>query len=148
MGMRAREALVQWLGFKPAELSFVPDARPAGATKYHMWNLMKLAMDALFSFSPAPARLAMAGGLLATAGSWFASMLVLVLWVGLGEPSGRLGAVALTALHALAMAGMVVAGTLCEYAFRIYEQSKGRPVFLVKESNIAAEGAVKLPRAA
>ena len=145
---RYTPGLVQWLGFKSVEMNFVPDARPAGATKYHMWNLMKLAMDALFSFSPAPARLAMAGGLATTGLSWFVSMTVLLLWVGLGEPEGRLGAIALTALHLLAASGMVVAGALGEYAFRIYEQSKRRPVFLVKESNIVAESAVKLPRAA
>jgi len=145
---RYTPGLVQWLGFKSVEMNFVPDPRPAGATKYHMWNLMKLALDALFSFSPAPARLAMVGGLAVTGLSWFTSMVLVMLWVGLGESAGRLGAIALTALHVLAAAGMVVAGTLGEYAFRIYEQAKDRPVFLVKESNIAAEAAVKLPRAA
>jgi glycosyltransferase involved in cell wall biosynthesis len=145
---RYTPGLVQWLGFKNVEMNFVPDQRPAGATKYHMWNLMKLALDALYSFSPAPARLAMTGGLAATGISWLFSMIAVVLWVGLGDASGRLGAIALTALHLLAAAGWIGAGVLGEYAFRIYEQSKARPVFLVKESNLAASAAVKLPRAA
>jgi dolichol-phosphate mannosyltransferase len=145
---RYTPGLVQWLGYRSVEFNFVPDARPAGTTKYHMWNLMKLAMDALFSFSPAPARVATGGGLGAVGLTWFVSMIALVSWVGLGSLEGRVGAIAITALHVLAAAGMIVAGTLCEYVFRIYEQSKGRPVFLVKESNIADEGALKLPRAA
>lgn len=146
---RYTPGLVQWLGFKSVEVNFVPDARPAGATKYHAWNLMKLAMDAMFSFSPAPARLATAVGLGLTMFSWIVSMLVALLWLGWSEPVGKLGAIALTALHVLAGAGMVVAGAFGEYAYRIYEQSKGRPVFLVKESNLqAAEASVKRPRAA
>ena len=99
-------------------------------------------------FSPAPARLVVTGGLAATGLSWVGSMLAMIFWIGLGDPAGRLGAIAVTAMHAVAFAGMIVAGALAEYAFRIYEQSKGRPVFLVKESNIAASGALKLPRAA
>jgi glycosyltransferase involved in cell wall biosynthesis len=143
---RYTPGIVQWLGFNTVEFCFVPDARAAGVTKYHMWNLMKLALDALFSFSPAPARMAMVGGLAATGLSWFVSMTAVVLWIGLGEPAGRLGAIALTALHVLAASGMVVGGTLGEYAFRIYEQSKARPVFLVKESNVGAAAAMKTPR--
>ena len=145
---RYTPGLVQWLGYRSVEMNFVPDARPAGATKYHMWNLAKLALDALFSFSPAPARVAMIGGLGLTALSWVAWMLVVATWIGFGESSGRLGAIALTCLHLLATAGLLVTGAMGEYAFRNYEQAKGRPVFLVKESNVAAEGAVKLPRAA
>lgn len=145
---RYTPGLVQWLGFRSVEMDFVPDARPAGATKYHMWNLMKLAMDALYSFSPAPTRLATAVGLGITGLSWFASLVFILLALGLSEPAGRLGAIVLTAIHVLAATGMIVAGSLGEYAFRIYEQSKGRPVFLVKESNIEAAGAMKLPRAA
>lgn len=145
---RYTPGLVQWLGFKTVEMSFVPDERPAGTTKYHMWNLMKLALDALYSFSPAPARLAMTGGLAVTGISWFVAMIAVLLWVGFGDAAGRLGAIALTAVHLLAAAGWVAVGMLGEYAYRIYEQSKARPVFLVKESNIAGTAAVKLPRAA
>jgi polyisoprenyl-phosphate glycosyltransferase len=146
---RYTPGLVQWLGYRSVEMQFIPDARPAGVTKYHVWNLLKLALDALYSFSPAPSRAAVAGGLAVTGLSWLASMIAVLLWVGFGEPTGRIGAIALTALHVIAATGLVVAGVLGEYVFRIYDQSKGRPVFLVKETNAeAAEAAVRFPRAA
>jgi dolichol-phosphate mannosyltransferase len=143
---RYTPGLVQWLGFRSVEMDFVPDARPAGATKFHAWNLMKLALDALFSFSSAPARVAVGVGLAVTALSWLASIVLILVLVGWGEPAGRVGLIGLTAIHALAAAGLAIAGTLGEYAVRIYEQAKGRPVFLVKESNLEAAGpAMRLP---
>lgn len=146
---RYTPGLVQWLGFLTVEMQFIPDARPAGTTKYHMWNLIKLAMDALYSFSPAPARLATSVGIGVAALSWVVSVIFVMFALGWGEPAGRLGLIALTAMHVLAAAGMVVAGALGEYAFRIYEQSKDRPVFLVKESNLdAVEPTASLTRAA
>src|SRR5207249_1676965 len=98
------------------------------------------------SFSPAPARLAMSGGLAMSAVSWMLSIALVLALVGWSEPLGRFGLVALTAIHGLAAAGFVGIGVLGEYAFRVYEQVKGRPVFLLKESNLdASDGAVVLP---
>jgi glycosyltransferase involved in cell wall biosynthesis len=143
---RYTPGLVQWVGFRTAEVHFVPDARPAGATKYHAWNLMKLALDALFSFSPAPVRLAVIGGLTITGLSWLASLVLVLALIGWGDSVGRLGAIALTALHGLAATGLLAAGALGEYAYRIYEQVKGRPGYLIKErKDDAIGGAVRLP---
>jgi dolichol-phosphate mannosyltransferase len=143
---RYTPGLVQWVGFRTVEIPFVPDARPAGATKYHAWNLMKLALDALFSFSPAPIRIAVLGGLGLTLLSGILSVLLVLMLVGWNEPAGKAGMIALAAVHLLATVGLLAMGALGEYAFRIYEQVKDRPVYLVKESNVeAASGAIPLP---
>src|SRR5436309_7137327 len=66
--------MVQWLGFRVAEVPYRPDARRAGVSKYTLRRMVRLALDGLFSFSPAPARVAVGGGLAVTALSWLASV--------------------------------------------------------------------------
>ena len=137
---RLREAhryvrgMVQWLGFRVAEVPFEPAARQGGVSKYTLRRMVRFAMDGLLSFSPAPARLAVGAGLVVTGASWVLSVAAVALLVSLAEPVARVGLVLLTALHVLAACGLAAAGMLGEYATRIYDQSKGRPVYVVKES--------------
>ena len=146
---RYTPGLVRWLGFAPVELPFAPARRGGGRTKFALGSLVRLAVNALMSFSPAPARLAAGVGLLAAGASWVLSLGAVALLVPLSEPVARVGLVLLTALHALAAGGLVVAGLLGEYAARIYDQAKGRPVYVVKESTAdAGHGVARMRRAA
>lgn len=141
--------MVQWLGFRVAEVPFAPAARQGGVSKYTLRRMVRFALDGLLSFSPAPARLAVGGGLAVTAASWVLSVAAVALLVSLAEPVARVGLVLLTALHLLAGCGLVAAGMLGEYATRIYDQAKGRPVYVVKESTAdPGPGVMRLPRAA
>lgn len=143
---RYLRGMVQWLGFRVAEVPFRPDARRAGVSKYTLRRMVRFALDGLLSFSPAPVRLAIGGGLATTAVSWVACILAVLLLIGWTDPSGRLGLIGLTALHLCAAAVLTAAGAVGEYVYRIYDQVKGRPVYVVKEATAgAAEPVVSLP---
>ena len=62
---RFLRGMVQWLGFRSAEIAFTPDERKAGQSKYTLRRMLRLAGDGLFSFSRAPLRLATYFGLTA-----------------------------------------------------------------------------------
>jgi polyisoprenyl-phosphate glycosyltransferase len=141
--------MVQWLGFPAAEVPFEPAARQGGVSKYTLRRMLRFAADGLFSFSPAPPRLAAAGGLAVTAAGWVSGVAAVLLLVPLTDPVARVGLVLLTALHATAACGLVAAGVLGEYLARIYEQAKDRPLYLVKEASPApVAGAARQARAA
>ena len=143
---RYMRGMVQWLGFRSSEVHFQPDARGAGVSKYTLRRLVSLALDGLLSFSPVPYRMTVSAGLGVTAVSCMASIAAVLGLVGWNEPVGRVGAIALGAMHAVAGAILLAAGMLGEYVFRIYEQAKDRPVYLIGETNAdAADGAVRLP---
>jgi glycosyltransferase involved in cell wall biosynthesis len=143
---RYMRGIVQWLGFRSAEVPFEPDARGAGTSKYTLRRLIGLALDGLLSFSPAPYRLTVGLGLGATAFSAVLSIALVLTLVGWGEPAGRVGAIGLAALHIVAASILVAAGMLGEYVFRIYEQAKDRPNYLIGESNAIADvPAISLP---
>ena len=138
--------MVQWLGFRSAEVPFEPDARGAGVSKYTLRRLLQLALDGLLSFSPVPYRFAVGAGLALTAVSGIASIAAVLALVGWSDPVGRVGVIGLAALHLVATSILLAAGMLGEYVFRIYEQSKERPVYLIGETNAEeAAGSVRLP---
>src|SRR5437764_11188744 len=59
--------MVAWLGFRQAEVTFHRLERAAGETKYPLFKMMRLAMNAALGFSDAPLRLAIWCGLLVSA---------------------------------------------------------------------------------
>jgi dolichol-phosphate mannosyltransferase len=143
---RYMRGIVQWLGFRSSQVHFEPDARGAGTSKYTLRRLVALALDGLLSFSPAPYRFAVGAGLALTAISGLFSIAAVLGFVGWGEPAGRVGVIGLAAIHAIAAAMLFAANIFGEYLFRIYEQAKDRPVYLIGESNVeSADPAVRIP---
>jgi dolichol-phosphate mannosyltransferase len=60
---RFLRGMVSWIGFNRSYLPFQAPRRPAGESKYTTLKMMSLAIDALFSFSAAPMRMATRFGL-------------------------------------------------------------------------------------
>jgi dolichol-phosphate mannosyltransferase len=127
---RYLRGLVAWLGLPTTTLPYEAAARPAGRSKFGLRKLTGLAADGVLSFSALPLRLALVLGLVL---------------VGLGVVAGvaaACGAFAIGGWSALAVLELVLAGlVLCgvgvvgEYVGRIYEQVKGRPIYLLKEAS-------------
>jgi len=128
--------MVSWIGFRQVPLLYERQERFAGATKYPFSKMLRLALDAVTSFSTRPLRLASMlgvlfglcglGGLLYTLGSWMAGRVV----------PGWTSATSINLL--LGSTQLLVLGILGEYLGRLYVESKGRPLFVVQEV-LAAE---------
>jgi polyisoprenyl-phosphate glycosyltransferase len=131
---RFLRGMVQWLGFRTAEVHFHPDERKAGQSKYTLRRMLKLAGDGLFSFSRAPLRVSFYLGLFA-----FAACFMLALWgVGhawFGASASSPDFLLLSSLYFLGGSILWAVGILGEYVGRIYEQVKERPVYLLKDSS-------------
>ena len=128
---RFLRGMVQWLGFSVAEVPYRPAPRQAGVSKYTFRKMMTLAVDGMLSFSKLPLRLALALGLAATL-----SGLALAIWPVLNLLSGvrpAPSALLLASVHLIGGAILVCLGIVGEYVGRIYQQVKGRPLYLVKE---------------
>lgn len=139
---RYLRGMVQWVGFRTTELSFQPDRRRAGLSKYTLRKMVKFALDGLLSFSPIPMRGAVAGAMAVTAISWVASLGAVFACSPFAEQVTRIAAIGLTALHAVAAGLLVAGGVLGEYMTRIYDQSKDRPAYLVKEASPRTESQI------
>jgi dolichol-phosphate mannosyltransferase len=142
---RFLRGLVQWLGFPSAEVRFKPARRKAGISKYNLRRMLNFAADGIVSFSRLPLRLAIFFGLLAVA-CGFAS----AVWgcVGLVGPAVALGTgfwLLLASVNLLGGCILCTLGIVGEYVGRIYEQVKGRPIYLVKDSSFVRNGNLSQP---
>lgn len=128
---RLVRGLVSWVGFSRTVLEFDRPGRAAGTTKYPFWSMVHLGLDALTSFSAAPLRLASLlgfGGLLVGLG--YAAYAVYVGFIlGLGVP-GWTSLVILNIFFSSVV--LICLGLIGEYVARIFEEVKGRPLYLVR----------------
>ena len=140
-----------WIGHRQAAVPFDRPRRAHGTPKLSIWKLTTLALDGLLSFSMLPLRLAAITGLILAAGSLVAGAVVLVLRVA-GYAFGQTGWTSLILLNAL-LGGMILTclGIMGEYIGRIYEETKQRPNYIVRERRgfpaaSAATDAVEAPQ--
>ena len=128
---RYLRGLRTWVGFRQTAIEVERGERGAGSSKYSLPKLLRLALDGIFSFSIVPLRAATALGLLAiTMSSLFAAYAVYVrLFLG-RSPEGFTAL--LVAIVFLFGVQFLMFGILGEYVGRIYEETKGRPQYVVK----------------
>jgi len=119
-----------WAGFKQVGLDLKRDKRAAGKRKYTFSKLMRLAADAIFSFSWAPLRLVSVVGVL----SVLVSLVYLVVII-CKRLSGEIAISGWTTIIFLIIAfgGLILLalGIIGEYVGRIYDEVKQRPVYII-----------------
>lgn len=120
--------LRSWVGYKQIGIEFERKERFRGKTKYSIFKLIELALDGIFSFSNVPLRLIAIMGFVISAVSF---LLIIYLFV-YRLPMPGVTAVAMLVLF-IGGVQLITIGVLGEYVVRIYEESKKRPVFLIKE---------------
>jgi polyisoprenyl-phosphate glycosyltransferase len=121
--------MVSWIGFNQVPLLYNRGARFAGETKYPLRKMWRLAVDAVTGFSTRPLRFANLAGFLT---SLLALGLVVFSIVSYFQGKTIVGWTSVIAVVAfLSGIQMFVLGILGEYIGRLYEESKGRPLFLI-----------------
>src|SRR5262249_41725231 len=123
--------MVSWIGFNQVPLLYNRGPRFAGETKYPLRKMWRLAVDAVTGFSTKPLRFANVAGFLT---SLLAFGVVIYSLVSYFEGKTVVGWTSVIAVVAL-LSGiqMFVLGILGEYIGRLYEESKGRPLFLIDQ---------------
>jgi glycosyltransferase involved in cell wall biosynthesis len=135
---RFLRGMVQWIGYSQTTVPYHADARKAGNSKFSASRLFRLALLATLAFSAAPLYLVAALGFALAALSFtyglFAVILKLVADVPLiGWPS-LLASVLFTAGMQLIAVGVIGA-----YVAKVFEETKGRPVYIVRRAYGFAE---------
>jgi len=127
---RFMRGLVAWLGLKEAFLPFERRARAAGQTKYTIWKMLRFAWTAISSFSALPLRLCIgAGAALSGAGFLYLSR---VMYLAMFTDTLVQGWASMVVLQCIFSGMILIAlGTIGDYIARIYEESKGRPLYVV-----------------
>jgi len=125
--------MVSWVGFRQTAVPYRREARFAGQSKYPLRKMLRLAADAVVSFSPLPPRLASFAGL-ATLGAGLLSLVAVAAAAILGRSPITAGALALVAVLVVGGVQLLAVGLLGEYVSRVYRQVQGRPLYVVRDT--------------
>lgn len=130
---RFMRGLTTWVGFRQCPVRYQRQARHAGVTKYPVWKSVRLAWDALTSFSGAPLRAITSVGMIVSAAGILHGLRI-VFGKILHPESYQPGWATLVAL-VLFLGGiqLVSIGFVGQYVSRIFEESKRRPLYFVSE---------------
>ncbi len=129
---RFLRGMVPWVGFRQTGIEYVRHARFAGYSKFEsVGQMLPFAMNAITSFSYMPLRLATYLGFVSASMSAVAIVVVIIL--RLFTPSQALlgQATTLTAVLFLGGVQLISLGIIGEYLGRIYDEVKGRPLYLI-----------------
>jgi glycosyltransferase involved in cell wall biosynthesis len=125
--------MAAWVGFRQVGVEYKRAVRFSGVTKYPFKKMFRLAINAITGFSYFPLQLATYVGFTAAALSILA--IPVVIFMRLTGHSAFLGqATTLIAVLFLGGVQLISLGVLGEYIGRIYDESKGRPLYIVREA--------------
>jgi polyisoprenyl-phosphate glycosyltransferase len=122
-----------WVGFQQTGIPVERDARAGGEPSYTIGKLMRLAFDGIFAFSVAPLRAAWLFGALASALASLYAVYAIFQRLFLGtSPQGF--AALIVAITFFAGIQLLFLGLIGEYLGRVYDETKGRPHFVVTDT--------------
>ncbi len=131
---RFLRGMIAWMGYKSVILPYHEQKRMAGKSKYSLGKMLRLASDAIFSFSLMPLYIGLSvGGLFLLLA---AAQILYVLFIFITKPANVYIAPGWSSLMAILLIAsgiiMILLGFIGVYVGYIFQQVKGRPVYLIK----------------
>jgi glycosyltransferase involved in cell wall biosynthesis len=122
-----------WVGFKQIGVEYKRAARHSGVTKYPFRKMLRLALNAVTSFSYFPLQVATYVGFFAAGVAILA--IPVVIYMRMTGWQAFLGqATTLIAVLFLGGVQLISLGILGEYIGRLYDEAKGRPLYIIREA--------------
>lgn len=130
---RFLRGLISWVGFSSVGVNYKADARIAGTSKYTIKKMIRLALDGIISFSAAPLHLVTYMGMIVSFFSFLYGAYSLYAFFFTDRTIPGWTSI-LVAVLFLGGAQLISIGVLGEYLIRVYNESKGRPLYIIKDS--------------
>ena len=135
MGERARfnKGLYAWMGFRSIGIPYEVEARSDGQSRWRPRQLLRFALDGLASFTTLPLRIWSYVGLLVGASAFVYTAIFLTKTLIYGVDVPGFPTLVISVMF-LAGVQLISLGVIGEYLGRVYEEVKGRPLFIVSET--------------
>ncbi len=142
---RFLRGMAAWVGFRQIGVPYRRHARFAGKTKYPLGKMIRLALNAITSFSYFPLQIATYAGFFCAAIAAIAIPVVIILRL---TGSGAFFGQATTLISVLFLGGvqLICVGIIGEYLGRLYDEVKGRPLYIKREDDDASSARKKKQR--
>mgnify|MGYP002011137071 FL=1 len=129
---RNAKAMFSWVGFHKKEILYDRDPRAAGETKWNYVKLIELALDGITSFTTAPLRLSTYAGIIISGLTFIYLIVLIVRTIFFGTDLAGYPSMMAVILF-LGGVQLISLGIIGEYVGRIFNETKGRPLYFVEE---------------
>jgi dolichol-phosphate mannosyltransferase len=129
---RFLRGMVSWVGFRQTGVEYTRHKRHAGTTKYPLRKMLRFAWDGITGFSHFPLQLATYLGFAIATLSALAILVVIYLRAFTNAEPLEGQATTLTTVLFLGSVQLISLGIIGEYLGRIYNEVRGRPLYIVR----------------
>jgi len=130
---RFMKGLFNWVGFRQIGVPYARPERVAGGTSWGYVKLVRFAIDGITAFTTAPLKVWTAVGALSAFIAVMSALALILRVLILGRDVPGYASLMVVFLFGFAVQ-MIAFGILGEYIGRLYEEVKGRPVYLLRSS--------------
>jgi glycosyltransferase involved in cell wall biosynthesis len=123
------KGLFAWVGFPSKAVPYDREPRAAGETKWNYWALWNLSIEGITSFTTAPLRIATYVGLATAVFALLYGLQVVVKTLVYGNPVAGYPSLMAVVLF-LGGVQLMTLGIIGEYLGRVFNEAKGRPIYL------------------
>ena len=129
---RYTKGMFQWIGFKKKEILFDQDARIAGDSKWNYFKLIGLAVEGITSYTTSPLKIATVMGLIVSLCAFGYMLYIFLKALFIGDPVAGYPTIMIVMLF-LGGVQLLSLGIIGEYIGRIFNETKNRPVYFIRE---------------
>ena len=135
---RFSKGLFQWVGFETKWISYENVERVAGKTTWSLWGLFKYSMEAIVAFTTTPLSISIFFGTIFSIIAFIYMLIIVAKYLLYSDPVQGFATI-MCAILFLGGIQLLSIGVLGKYLEKTYVETKNRPIFIVKESNIDDE---------
>ena len=129
---RYTKGMFQWIGFKKKEILFDQEARIAGDSKWNYFKLIGLAVEGITSYTTSPLKIATIMGLIVSLCAFCYMIYIFFKALFIGDPVAGYPTIMIVMLF-LGGVQLLSLGIIGEYIGRIFNETKNRPVYFIRE---------------
>ena len=129
---RFMKGLFAWIGYPSIAVEYDRDPRLAGQTKFNYWKLWNFAIEGITSFTIAPLKLATYFGVVVALVAFVAIVFLVAKTLLFGDPVKGYPSL-MSVILFLGGIQLIALGSLGEYIGRMFNETKGRPLYFTKQ---------------
>lgn len=131
---RYTKGMYCWIGYKKTAVEFEQQDRQAGQSSWNFLSLLSLAIEGIVSFTTFPLKIATLVGIFTSLCAFIYMIYVIIKAILFGDPVSGFPTL-LSIMLFLGGIQLLALGIIGEYIGRIFHETKGRPVYIVREYN-------------
>lgn len=135
---RFSKGLFQWVGFDTRWIDYENIERVAGETTWSFWGLVSYSVEGLVAFTTIPLSLSIFLGMIFSIIAFIYMILIVAKYLLYSDPVQGFATIMCVILF-LGGIQLLSVGVLGKYLEKTYLETKNRPIYIVKESNIGGE---------